>query len=516
MLISKIDSTLFKDSILNQNYTPNCFDEFNQTELFKKYGTNNFYKKHAPIKSVPKNPNPKTIPPKPKPVPKKPVSPQNKPVKTGQQPANKKIFPAKLSVNMPIMFLDSAINLTALFGGISYIQTFVNGEVLGKLLKHFNLKINDNAKLVELAGKMRQNYGLQDTVKIMYGLPGEAYFTTHPKQHIVIGKDSHFALFHELGHAVIENKTKFLKELQHERNNYGTISTFLYLLLSLHKKQYYSAKPQSQNSWKDKILRNYDLIIPMLAYSPELITEIGASSYGLKFLKKEAKDGNLTKKILSNIRKCYITAFSTYLFIPMSLILYIATDKKKLTPEQIAKNTILSTGLGLLGGLITANSELNKRKVLQNGEYTSEYLEKVLYTALLNAGDNTNSYPDDILSHLVQLYEAKQLNTSNLSPDAAKLVKNAQDNLISDIDKVFDRKTGKFKNANSIDKNYIMFQKDIKTAFKNFRIKPVIKAAFSAGFGLTLLTYMLGKILRHNGNRKKPKKSNQIKKTPVK
>ena len=68
-------------------------------------------------------------------------------------------------------------------------------------------------------------------------------------------------------------------------------------------------------------LNKNDYVIPLIAFSPELITEFKASQYGLKFLKGKVKEGAIEKSLFNKIKKSYITCFSTYLFIPVSIML---------------------------------------------------------------------------------------------------------------------------------------------------------------------------------------------------
>jgi len=70
-----------------------------------------------------------------------------------------------------------------------------------------------------------------------------------------------------------------------------------------------------------EFLSRSTLIVPLLAFSPELITEYKASSYGLKFLKEKLKEGRIDERTFKNIKRSYITCFGTYLFFPVSIIL---------------------------------------------------------------------------------------------------------------------------------------------------------------------------------------------------
>lgn len=228
---------------------------------------------------------------------------------------------------------DMAVTLTndmvGLFGvnvALGAIQKFVNGNILiGKINKHFTKNITDTDQLDKLAGEMVKEHELQDKLHFKLGGPGEAYYThvgngqVLPNS-VVVGKDSFSSLFHEIGHAVEENKTTFLKQLQHGRGHYTEVALGLYMLMSMmpKKNDYYQDENQGIGSKIAHFLSHNDAVIPLLAFSPELITEAKASLYGLKFLKgKLGKDAPLYK----NISKSYLTCFATYLFIPVSIML---------------------------------------------------------------------------------------------------------------------------------------------------------------------------------------------------
>lgn len=223
-----------------------------------------------------------------------------------------------------LMFTDNAVGMIGMNMVIWWMQSFVNGKILsGKINERFTKNIKDKSKLASLAYEMLDKHELKDKVKIFQGNGNEAYFT-HIGNEIVVGKNQYSSLFHEIGHAVIENKTKVLKMLQRFRTNtftrrfggnYTLLSLALYALFSQRQKQ--DGEDQSIGS---KISKS-DAIIPLLAYSPELITEAKASQEGLKFLKQKLNAGAIEKSLYKNIKKSYITCFATYLFIPVSIIL---------------------------------------------------------------------------------------------------------------------------------------------------------------------------------------------------
>lgn len=209
---------------------------------------------------------------------------------------------------------DDIVGLTGLNAALWYIQSFVNGKILsGKINKHFTSKITEEQKnkFPSMAYEMLEEKGLKDKVKLFQGKPDEAFFT-HQGNFIKVGKDQYSALFHEIGHAVEENNTVILKKLQRFRGKYTILSLALYALLS---------QRQKNDDGNQSILSKSDALIPLIAFSPELITEAKASQIGLKFLKEKLNAGVIEKSLYKNIKKSYITCFATYLFIPVSIML---------------------------------------------------------------------------------------------------------------------------------------------------------------------------------------------------
>jgi len=204
------------------------------------------------------------------------------------------------------------------------IQDLVNGKILvGKINKHFTKNITNHGQLANLAQEMKNDKYKLDKVEMFIGeagTEGQAFFE-HERNIVVVGKELTSTLFHELGHAVIENKTKIMKTLQRGRNNYTWISLALYTMISQRPKNNYEDKGQGPIAKAKNFLAKNEYIIPLLAFSPELITEARASQIGIKFLAEKVKEGKLEKSILKNIKKSYLTCFSTYLFIPVSIML---------------------------------------------------------------------------------------------------------------------------------------------------------------------------------------------------
>lgn len=213
-----------------------------------------------------------------------------------------------------------------------WIQSKVNGDLLvGKIHKHYTDKITDEekAKFEPLAQDMLKIEHMDSgehkvNVHTSPEYTGKAYFTERGN-HVVVGPDNLGALYHEIGHAKIENNTTILKALQRFRGHYTPIALALYALMSTNRKQIYNpfGLPQEQG-FGDKVKNFFSrssLLIPLIAFSPELITEAMASKYGMNFLKKQVDAKKIPAALRKNIGKSYLACFGTYLFIPVSIIL---------------------------------------------------------------------------------------------------------------------------------------------------------------------------------------------------
>lgn len=224
---------------------------------------------------------------------------------------------------------DDVVGLVGFNAALWWLQNTVNSKILiGKINKHFTKEL-PNEKLLNLAEKMViKEDGLNGLTINPSKIPNDAYYT-HIGNEVVVGKESISSLFHEIGHAKIENKSFLLKNLQRFRGHYTELSLVLYALLSGNKKE---------NG------KRHDWIIPLIAFSPELITEGMASNHGLNFLQTKIGKG-IDKATYSKIKKSYITCFGTYLFVPLSIILLDAIrnsaikerHKRKIAKEHTNK-----------------------------------------------------------------------------------------------------------------------------------------------------------------------------------
>lgn len=247
--------------------------------------------------------------------------------------------------DLVVSLTDDMVGMVGFNAALWWLQDFVNGKVLvGKINKHYTDKIPHEitSKLPDLAESMKKDKGLEKVVIDTNGTLGEAFFT-HKGNFVSVGKDQYTSLFHELGHAFEENKTVFWKYLQRFRTNpytkkfggnYTLLALGLYALLSQRKKTYTDEDYHPGIKAKIKsFLNKSDAIVPLLAFSPELITEAKASHEGLKFLRKTiGKESSVYK----NIRNSYIACFGTYLFIPVSIMLLdgIRHEANKIRQKQ--------------------------------------------------------------------------------------------------------------------------------------------------------------------------------------
>ena len=165
--------------------------------------------------------------------------------------------------------------------------------------------------------------------KIIISPRGDDAFFNHVDNYIKVTKNTLISLPHEIGHAVQEHSTKLLKRLQLMRGKNAQLALLLYGLGR--------AKPadNSNQSFFGKIqnfLYKYNVLIPLLVFAPELITEFMASKIGIDSIKKHITNlkTNTTKnnksiinseKILKTAKKHYAIAFCTYLSLPLFAVL---------------------------------------------------------------------------------------------------------------------------------------------------------------------------------------------------
>lgn len=254
-----------------------------------------------------------------------------------------------------VTITDDFVGLVGFNAALWWLQDFVNGKLLvGKINKHFTNKIKDNDELEKLARQMLNENKLdRNDAKHVHlkldGAPGQAFYThvgngsTIKPNSIVVEKNNYSSLFHEIGHAIEENKTNVFKWLQRGRGNYTILSLALYTLLSQNQKpQNYDDDDENQGIGGK--IRNFlsksNAVIPLLAFSPELITEGKASQTGLKFLKEKLGKGEITKELYKNIRRSYLTCFATYLFIPVSIMLMDSLQRSAEKVRTKKRNSI--------------------------------------------------------------------------------------------------------------------------------------------------------------------------------
>ena len=121
-----------------------------------------------------------------------------------------------------------------------------------------------------------------------------AYFDVK-NNHIRVTKDTLISLPHEIGHAVQEHSTKILKILQKYRGHSAGLALFLY---GLGREK---TTIQEKNTMFGKIrelLYKYNVLIPLIAFLPELITEFAASKIGIDYIKDYLKNLKFNYKVL--------------------------------------------------------------------------------------------------------------------------------------------------------------------------------------------------------------------------
>ncbi len=236
---------------------------------------------------------------------------------------------------------DSAKNAGAILIGGMLLREFLQknaGKIMGQYLSK-NRKLDDK-EILDTSLNMLKDKGLLNDPQqfairdgslfrgqnakldlIIENDGSKAYFD-HMNKQICVTKKTLLALPHEIGHAVQENCTTFLKKLQRSRGMYAYLAMFLY---GMGRKK--SNDPNAEQTTTGKlrnILYKYSLGIPLLAYSPELITEFQASKIGIKYL----KDAKVSKSLLSAAKKHYAVAFCTYLALPLFAIMDAFIFKK--------------------------------------------------------------------------------------------------------------------------------------------------------------------------------------------
>lgn len=496
--------------------------------------SNLIYKK---ISEKPKN-NQSNIPSKQKPVTQqtkhRTSSALTKPSANKNTTTVKAKTPLKLQQEFAILSSNTAENFYRTIGfgiGLVMLRKLVNEKLLLKLYSSFSKKVKDTEKIKELALKMRKEHGLENIVPFEYGQNGEAYFEHNKSgQRIVLGKDSLTAAFHELGHAVIENKTKLLKEFQDTRGIEATGAITLYMLIESLKFNQRNEQNNNSNSrkkipqkesFKEKLYNSilkYSEVVPLLIYSPELISEAGATKFGLKFLKKELKSQNINKNFYKNIRNNYIAAFSTYLFIPLSLIVMSTIERhvqsKIITAKQSVNNTLSSLGIGAAAAAAGGGLSYASKSIIDKNDYTEEFLRKLVQMPkdkYLNHG-----YPKDaaeLIETLNTIYKVNDIDFIQ-SMDKSKvifrgvplseLLKIGRTSAAEEIDKVYDKAAKKFKKQKDIPPEYLTFQKDVKSVARSVKAKSVKAAAWACGFSAAYISYSIGRLFPFN-----PKKHNK-------
>lgn len=219
------------------------------------------------------------------------------------------------------------------------MKTWSNKLFTNYFSKHPDVDKNELLKISTnmLKDKINESKGSNfKNIKYEIAEAGQDAFFDHFNNRIKVTKDTLISMPHEIGHAVQEHSTKFFKMLQRNRGNY----TFLALLLYGLGRNKPTNKKGKQTLWTkfQNILYKYNILVPILAFSPELITEFKASKIGIDYLKQNVKNienklkqnvsnkqlgTQLTnsKNILKAAKKHYAVAFCTYLALPVFAML---------------------------------------------------------------------------------------------------------------------------------------------------------------------------------------------------
>ena len=163
---------------------------------------------------------------------------------------------------------------------------------------------------------VKRKFCTDEEMQIIFKTSGiNAYFL--PKKNIAAApKIMPSLIFHELGHAVIENKTTFLKFLQTHSNLGKRVLPWLWLVMPFIDSIAGQQKAADKDSPFAKItnfIHNHVGSLVFLTFLPQLISEGMASHYGVTFAKIAQKAGKLSEKEVSHIEHRYKWAFITYL-----------------------------------------------------------------------------------------------------------------------------------------------------------------------------------------------------------
>ncbi|MDD3593201.1 MAG: hypothetical protein PHX18_01075 [Candidatus Gastranaerophilales bacterium] len=215
---------------------------------------------------------------------------------------------------------------------VSQIQKFLSGNFLSKIMIYFGKKI-EQSKLRDLINSMYEKsnigkFGVKTAlVKNINGDINNACYSMKDKM-VYYTKNTLSALPHELGHAIIDNKTKFMSFLQ--KNFYGKpFMIFNYLFLAAMGLNIASKQLRKQDGGKyellektNKFVDKHYTLIGMLGFAPLLLSEFGASAIAVSYAIKNKNfgRGNLIKLIAS-----YAAAFGTYLMATFGTL--FLTDK---------------------------------------------------------------------------------------------------------------------------------------------------------------------------------------------
>lgn len=189
----------------------------------------------------------------------------------------------------------------------------INGEVVDDLAEAWQPKQGSSSKLGS----------------VIINKQGQDAFFAPDKNFIKVTKDTIISLPHEIGHAVEEHSTNFLKKLQRSRGKYAALALILY---GLGREKPANSQNQSFIGKVQNVLYKYNLLVPFIAFLPELVTEFAASKIGIDYIKEhiEKLKTNVTKNaqsitksenILKVAKKHYAIAFCTYLSLPLFAVL---------------------------------------------------------------------------------------------------------------------------------------------------------------------------------------------------
>ena len=176
---------------------------------------------------------------------------------------------------------------------------------IDEMIKHFKLN-EDCTVTAHVDRSLDELFGRFSSINAFYNPSTKEAFAPREMPSLI---------FHELGHAVIDCKTKFLRFLQNHSEFGKKVLPWAWLALPFIDDIARQEKSMDKDSTFSKMvsfIHNHVGSIVFLTFIPQLISEAMASHYGIRFAKIAEKAGELAKKDVNLLKTRYKWAFGTY------------------------------------------------------------------------------------------------------------------------------------------------------------------------------------------------------------